>query len=286
MLGLVAFLLFAPWGFFAPLTVLLLFGRPRSGREWRWIAAGIIWTALLWLRRDGTLLYYAVNAWSALLAGVFGIIALARPRGRTPAAWFATAVSAALFVLLLRSYGLSVGAVESEVARMFREVQSLFGPGTAADRTFASAGAALSPAIFAVFGAIGLNLAWRWYHRIATAPIGEPPSPFEAFRFSDHLVWLLVAALALTLAQAAGYVATGDGPANLLLAIGALYLVRGLAVVWPGLWRVPPLGVTIVIASVILLPFAVSGLFGIGLADTWVDFRRRRAAAQGGGPWK
>ncbi|MGH7532404.1 MAG: DUF2232 domain-containing protein, partial [Gemmatimonadales bacterium] len=134
-----------------------------------------------------------------------------------------------------------------------------------------------------ILGASGLDLAWRWYHRIAAAPLGVPPRPFAEFRFSDHLVWILVAAFATVLAQSSGFLAASVGPANVLLVMSVLYAARGLAVMWPALRKLP--GITraaLAVMAVILLVFVVAGLFGIGLADTWVDFRRRKAAAQGG----
>lgn len=291
MLALGLFLSVAPWGFFAALAVLLLFGRPRTAREWLWIGAALVWTVSLWLQSGGTLLYYAVNAWGALLAGVFAIVALGRPRGSTPPSWIATAVAGIVFVLLLHAFGFDLGAVEFDATRMLTLAQGdmraialqLFGSAPASDPGAPAAVAALTPALFSILGALGLDLAWRWYHRITAAPLGAPPRPFAEFRFSDHLVWILVAAFATVLAQSSGFLAASVGPANVLLVMSLLYAARGLAVMWPALRKLPGLTRTaLVVMAVVLLVFVVAGLFGIGLADTWVDFRRRKAAAQGG----
>ena len=291
MLGLGLFLSVAPWGFFAPLTVLLLFGRPRTAREWLWIGAGAVWTASLWLQADGTLLYYAVNAWGALLAGVFGIVALSPRPWRTSPAWIATAAAAVVFVLLLHANGSDLGAIQFEATRALAQAQadmrvvaqSVFGSAPTADPAAPAAVAAVTPALFAMLGCLGLDLAWRWYRRIAAAPAGAPPRPFAEFRFSDHLVWILVVALATTLAGSAGYLPASVAPTNVLLVMGVLYAARGLAIAWPALRRMPLVTrVALLVVSVALFVFVVAGLFGIGLADTWVDFRRRKAVAQGG----
>lgn len=291
MLALGLFVSVAPWGFFAPLAVLLLFGRPRTAREWLWIGIAAIWTASLWLESGGTLLYYAVNAWGALLAGVFGIVALGRERSATPPSWIATAVAGVVFVLLLHAFGYDLGAIQFDATRMLSQAQGdmralaqqLFGSAPVADPGAPAAVAALTPAMFTVLGALGLDLAWRWYHRIAAAPLGTPPRPFAEFRFSDHLVWVLVAAFGAVLAQSAGFLGDSVGPANILLVMAVLYAARGLAVLWPAVRRLPVFTrLLLAVMAVVLLLFTAAGLFGIGLADTWVDFRRRKAAALGG----
>ena len=57
--------------------------------------------------------------------------------------------------------------------------------------------AQLFPALLAIASVAGLRLAWAWYHRVSTRPLGVPPPPFPAFRFSDQLVWGWVVALGL-----------------------------------------------------------------------------------------
>jgi len=62
---------------------------------------------------------------------------------------------------------------------------------------------------------------------------------------------------------------------NVLVICAALYAVRGAAVL-SGFFR-PGVGALLtVIATIFLLPFALVGLVLLGLADTWIDFRRPR----------
>jgi predicted membrane-bound dolichyl-phosphate-mannose-protein mannosyltransferase len=109
-------------------------------------------------------------------------------------------------------------------------------------------------------------------------PIGPSPAAFAAFRFSDQLVWGWVVGLALCLlGPTPDWTAAGS---NLLLVWSVLYAVRGLAVFSAGSRRVPVLVIaTLGIIAMFLLPFVLGGLTLLGLADTWLDFRRRLAAS-------
>ena len=71
--------------------------------------------------------------------------------------------------------------------------------------------------------------------------------------------------------------------ANVLLVWGALYATRGLAVVTFFGRRTPPVVlVALALITVVMLPFVLGGLTIVGLADTWLDFRRRLTPATGG----
>jgi hypothetical protein len=61
---------------------------------------------------------------------------------------------------------------------------------------------------------------------------------------------------------------------------GFLYAVRGLAVFSVGSRRVPGHVIaTLTLLAMFLLPFVFGGLTLLGLADTWLDFRRRLTAS-------
>jgi hypothetical protein len=99
------------------------------------------------------------------------------------------------------------------------------------------------------------------------------------FRFHDQLVWGVVAGAALMLVPSLdGWRVVGM---NLVVVFGALHAVRGLGVlVWwlPERWwaavllvlvaGIPLLGPVLVLAIVAVLAL------GLGLGDTWRDFRR------------
>jgi len=138
----------------------------------------------------------------------------------------------------------------------------------------------LYPGLLALAAIAGLRLAWSWYHRIAERPIGPAPAPFAAFSFNDQMVWGLVIGVALLLLPLPGVRVIGD---NLVLVWAALYAVRGMAVFAAIAGRVPaPVLVVLAAVTLLLLPFVVGGLTLLGLADTWLDFRRRLTPVTGG----
>lgn len=138
------------------------------------------------------------------------------------------------------------------------------------------------PGIMALVLFAGLCLAALLAPRIAGQAVAPVPGRFDDFRFSDHLVWVLILGLIGVLFDT-GRVATG--PASSLVAFGVgLYALRGSAVLATALRFAPRLFVVmLVVGSLFLLPFAVGGIALLGLADIWLDFRRRMAPPTSGG---
>jgi hypothetical protein len=136
----------------------------------------------------------------------------------------------------------------------------------------------LYPALLILASLAGLRLAWSWHHRIAQRPLGPAPAGFASFEFSDQLVWGWVVGLALSLLPLPTvWAAVG---ANVLMVWAFLYAARGLAVFSAGSRRVPGHVIaTLTLVAMFLLPFVIGGLTLLGLADTWLDFRRRLTAS-------
>jgi hypothetical protein len=290
VLLLAGFLLVAPPVFLlGPLAGLLLVSRPSTGREWLWVAGLAAWSGI-WLEQAGGLGGQLVRAAAVLLSGAFVALTLWRPSNRVGQALAATALAGlalASWMGTLRIDPASVRrAIEVDLGAYYRALQTELA-GSASREVLAQmtqAGdtvALLYPGLLALGAIAGLRLAWVWYHRIAERPVGPEPVPFAAFGFSDQMVWGWVAALALYLFGGPGWQGAG---ANLLLVWAGLYAVRGLAVLSAGSARVPgPVLATLAVVSMFLLPFVVSGLLLLGLADTWLDFRRRLATPSTGG---
>ncbi|NTW98941.1 MAG: DUF2232 domain-containing protein, partial [Geobacteraceae bacterium] len=98
--------------------------------------------------------------------------------------------------------------------------------------------------------------------------IGE----FSTFRNPDLLVWPLIAAGCILLLP--------DSPVttpalNILLIISLLYLIQGMAVVSSFISRnsAPALLRILLYALLIIQPYLLALIAGIGLFDLWVDFR-------------
>lgn len=137
------------------------------------------------------------------------------------------------------------------------------------------------PALLLLETLAALALAWALYHRLNRSRIGVPLGALREFRFSDQLVWGLVAGLAIVLLPSLSSV-RGLG-INLLVFFGALYAIRGLGVL---LWFMGQFGAAIglvvgllLLMSPLLGPAAIVGvpamMLGLGLGDTWLDWRKR-----------
>lgn len=136
----------------------------------------------------------------------------------------------------------------------------------------------LAPALLALETLLALGLGWAAYHRLSRVRIGPPLGALRDLRFNDQLVWgLVVGATVLLLPTLVEWRALG---ANLLCFFGTLYALRGAGVLS---WWIPdrvaafvPLGLVVLVP--LLGPIAVLALvlavtFGLGLGDTWRDFR-------------
>jgi predicted membrane protein DUF2232 len=291
VLALAGFLLLAPPMFlFGPLAALLLVSRPSKFREWVWLLAALAWSGV-WLQQAGGLGAQFARAAAVLVSGSFLALTLWRPSNRVSQALAATGGSA--LALAIWMYGLGLewsalrAAVESELVALQRGMRgSWVGIARSSEMSaqmsaMADTVSILYPGLLALAAIAGLRLAWAWYHRIADRPIGAPPAPFSAFGFSDQLVWGWVIGLAMALVpQPASIRLIG---ANILLVWTALYATRGMAVFVTGARRTPRSVLTaLALVTLVLLPFVLCGLTMVGLADTWLDFRRRLTPATGG----
>ena len=290
MLLFAGYLLVAPPMFvFGPLVGLLLLSRPATLREWVWVAAATSWS-LLWLSEAGGLSGQFVRAAAVLVSGSYLALTVWRPSNQLSRCLAAT--GGAGIALGGWMIGLGVRWTElrqsiqldlAEIDRLARAQWSGMSGATEALADLAGMADTLSmlyPGLLALAAIAGLRLAWSWYHRIAERPIGPAPAPFAAFSFNDQMVWGLVIGVALLLLPLPGVRVIGD---NLVLVWAALYAVRGMAVFAAIAGRVPaPVLVALAAVTLLLLPFVLGGLTLLGLADTWLDFRRRLTPVTGG----
>ena len=274
---------------FGPFAGLSLLAGPRTVREWLWLLATGAW-CVLWLNQSGALAGQFTRAAAVLLTGTFLALTVWRPSARFSRALVATGIAGMALVAWMWHLGIGWSelqhAVEQDLWSANRELimrlgQTATGGGTqlldemsAMVRTIG----ALYPALLSLAGLAGLRLAWAWHHRIAQRPLGQEPMGFASFEFSDQLVWGWVLGLALCLLPLpAGWGAVGT---NVLLIWAFLYAARGLAVFSAGSKRVPGHVIaTLTVVAMFLLPFVIGGLTLLGLADTWLDFRRRLTAS-------
>ena len=283
-------LLFPPLFVLGPLAGLLVASRPATLREWMWIGAAGLWLAVsLW--QPGGLAPQMTQAWPFFVTTAFVALMLVGQRRLIPGALLATlfglgGATGWIWSLGTRWQDIQLAMTRSgweQCRQMLAEVRAL-SPERAAglqvvvDTMADGVGwmAEFLPALLVLSALPGLAIAWSWYHRLAATPTGAPAGRFAEFRFSDQLVWGVVLALVAIVLPVPVEMRQLVG--NIALVVGGLYAARGTAILWGGIEEFPLLVlVVIVVGVIIILPVALGGVFSLGLADTWVDFRQRFA---------
>jgi hypothetical protein len=294
VLLLLGYILFAPVFVLGPLAGLLLVSRPASLREVWWLAGAAAWLGVT-LPLQGALPDQFARSAGVFVAGAFVALVVAHPGRWFPRAAAAIGLAAASLALWCWHFGIGWSRLVASTAAEWREGVAIWSrlarAGAQADGAEAAARAGqlladvettmvawapLYPALLALIALGGLAVAWAWYHRVAARPLGEPLGPLSRFTFSDQFVWGVVVALALLVSP--GLPVAQDIGRNLLLVLTALYAIRGLGVFASLVRRVPgPVLFAGALAALFLFPFVATGLAIFGLADTWLDFRRRQA---------
>ncbi|HMC56315.1 MAG TPA: DUF2232 domain-containing protein [Gemmatimonadaceae bacterium] len=148
----------------------------------------------------------------------------------------------------------------------------------------ASAGETLFPSLLALESILALAIAWSMYHRLSRARLGPPLGALRDFRFNDQLVWGLIVGLTIVFLPTLASVRIVGR--NMLLFFSALYALRGLGVLS---WFMAPGALTVtatvgfamllwpVLNAIAAIGFLLLGIaaFGLGLGDTWADWRSR-----------
>lgn len=266
-----------------PLGVALLALPPRRPVP---MALGALLLLAVVPTRDGGTLASVERGWALMAVGWFVAVTVVRPGwGVLTRGLISVMATFASSAAVLSVAGGVARADRAVIARLRSSADAAvvaFGErlgtapnlGDALDRAvqFQSA---LYPALLGLATLAALALAWWGQRRLALQDV-QPLGRFREFRFPDALVWLLIAGIVL-LAAPIGALASRAG-SNLLAFMGALYALRGLAVIWvlgsPG-----PLGLVLGgIAAVLLYPLALATAVVVGLSDTWLDIRARARA--------
>jgi hypothetical protein len=251
------------------------------------VGAGLIVLALTGVERSG--LWYAERGWALLVAGWFAALTL-----RWPSSAFlsralasvggAVAVAAAFFVVRPGAWSVLDWSVAERlrqgVATALAAMTLLRGGGEAMSPSLvgtiyqaAETQAHLFPAVLALVSIAGLGVAWWLYVRMALGARGAL-SPLPSFRFDDQLVWVFLAGLvALAVGPGEAWLRAGG---NVVVFMGALYVLRGAAVVMFINNGLSVLGaVLLAFGMLFLAPVILVGALFIGLGDTWLDIREK-----------
>ncbi len=276
-----------------------------------WLEGGRTWLAAIWLALSAWMLAqpltgtgeydFLARGWAILLAASFGVACVTSSRrsffpralaglaltfGLSGAIVVASNVSSSRVQRTLgdeidRRMAISSADLEAALSspewQRFREEHAsaakLLDDGEAFWRRMPDYTSVLFPSLLALESLAALALAWGLFHRISRIRVGPPLSRLREFRFGDQLVWGLLAGLAIVVTpslegmRAFGY--------NLLLFFGALYALRGVAVIT---WILTPRRlalVLLVILGIVFWPFMLPIALGLGIGDTWLDWRSR-----------
>jgi hypothetical protein len=267
-----------------PLLVLVGMGGIR-GRG-TLLATVLAMFAVLFGPRDG--LWYVERAWALVAGGAFAAVSVAAPTWRLTSRMLAsvvtTTVAFAAFLMVRADAWATVDWALSDRLRasfatwldaitVLREGEAPSPALVGAIYSTVEAQITVFPALLAIETMAALAVTWWLYVRLVhRADTGL--SPVSGFRFNDHLVWILVAGLAL----GAGWGGTGMGRigANLAVFMAALYALRGFAVgvfVHGGLsfFAIAMIALGLLFAA----PVVVGAAVLLGMADTWLDLRAR-----------
>jgi len=276
-----------------------------------WMQGGRVWLALTWLLLsawmlirpldDGSAFEFMARGWAIVLVSMFGIACMLGGRrfflSRALSAVAATFVFAGAVVLVsdvspARVQRTLSDELDRRAAPLNAQVQATTlapewqnfvesNPRFAAmvEQVLASwsrmpeVTVSLFPALLALESLAALALAWGLFHRISRTRVGPPLSRLRDFRFGDQLVWGLLVGIVLVVVPSLDTL-RGLG-INLIAFFGALYVLRGLGVLaWFIAERRLALAVLILLALLFTPAVGVLAL-GIGLGDTWVDWRGR-----------
>lgn len=273
-----------------PALALLLWWSPPVRPNTRWLVGVVTLYALARLLAPGPLAQQAVNALSLVGAACFLPLMLRTRASAVDGAIVAVLLGAAAVLGWFLAFHIDPSLPIREMIHWERLIFARVAPITQVDPAeldlvtdfYARVIQAL-PGIMMLVGVGACVTLWRWYHILAAAPVGLPPAEFTEFRFNDQLLWLMVAGTTGLVAQGFGHLdPQALWPLNLVVFAGGLYVGRGLAVVRArtGPWPLPVL-LMAAIAVLLLSPIFVTALFGLGVADTWHDFRRRPAPPSG-----
>ncbi len=244
-----------------------------------------------------------VHGWTVLLAAAFGLASLLTPGERfliralsavgiASVVAFAVAVSTPNGVSSVRSVMKTelgrrteetVSAVHEMAATPFWKsaaqrnpsLDSMVTSNVSELRRIADRSPNTVPALIALESLLALAMAWVIYHRVSAASLGPQLGAVREFRFNDQLVWGL--AVGATIYFLPVFVDGKGAGLNLLVFFGALYLLRGVGVL--SFMTRSKWAATLLIAMTVLAPLMLGALaLGIGVGDTWMDWRTRAQA--------
>ena len=232
-------------------------------------------------------MWYLERGWALLLGGCFVGLSIVRPKmkisDRALEAVFGALVLAAILMTLMSGAWNIVDWVISDrvratVAQVIALLLSWGGEGlapaliTALYQT-AEAQILIFPALTALASMSALLLSW-WLFIFFSGRSEEALGSVKDFRFNDHLIWMLVVGLFLLFTRWSEPLQRLGS--NAVVFIGALCAVRGAAVIVFITGGFSVLGYAMTLFGLVIVPpIVLGGAVLIGIADIYLDFRKR-----------
>jgi len=288
VLGVIAFAIWAPASLVGlPCAALLAAAPDRSARTR--IAAGLLGaTSIALLALPGGRLAAVIAAYTILVTAAFVAGAALAPAAFLRQALRAICVGGVGTALLVQvvwgadGWGALAWEATREAGLSMRMLVELRPDAFTLYEPVVRFVSATAPGMLALQSLAGLALAWQWHVHLTAQPLGAPLAPFREFRIGDGWVWGVVAWLGLLIAPVSGVLEAAG--TNLGFVLGALYVLRGAAIVVTFAQALGVSAVALVIAgaaaAALALPllFLLPGLCTLGITDTWYQYRRRLAA--------
>ena len=229
-------------------------------------------------------MWYLERGWALLLGSCFVGLSIARPKMKISdraleAVFGALVLAAILMTLMSGAWNIVDWVISDRVRATVAQVIALGGSEglaptliTALYQT-AEGQILIFPALTALASMSALLLSW-WLFIFFSGRSEEALGSVKNFRFNDHLIWMLVVGLFLLFTR-------WNEPlqrlgSNAVVFIGALCAVRGAAVIVfiTGGFSVLGYAMTL-LGLVIVTPIVLGGAVLIGIADIYLDFRKR-----------
>ncbi len=229
-------------------------------------------------------MWYLERGWALLLGGCFVGLSIVRPKMKISdraleAVFGALVLVAILMTLVSGAWNIVDWVISDRVRATVAQVIALGGSEglaptliTALYQT-AEVQILIFPALTALASMSALLLSW-WLFIFFSGRSEEALGPVKNFRFNDHLIWMLVVGLFLLFTRWSEPLQRLGS--NAVVFIGALCAVRGAAVIVFITGGFSVLGYAMTLFGLVIVPpIVLGGAVLIGIADIYLDFRKR-----------
>ena len=236
-------------------------------------------------------MWYLERGWALLLGGCFVGLSIVRPKMKISdraleAVFGALVLAAILMTLMSGAWNIVDWVISDRVRATVAQVVALV---SALLLSWGSEGLApalitalyqtaevqilIFPALTALASMSALLLSW-WLFIFFSGRSEEALGSVKNFRFNDHLIWMLVVGLFLLFTRWSEPLQRLGS--NAVVFIGALCAVRGAAVIVFITGGFSVLGYAMTLLGLFIVPpIVLGGAVLIGIADIYLDFRKR-----------